>query len=89
MGWPFDSLIDRVYLPLFNKYGEPCIKSFINSSVSKMAFLSAYKKIPPIETLPDNEMGETMAYVNDLFPDKTEEEKLEACKIIYTIGNRL
>lgn len=89
MPQPFDDLIKNLYLPYFNEVGEKAIPFFVNTSVGKMAFLSAYKTLEPIESMPENEKKEMWKYVNDLFPDKSEEEKLEACKIVYSLGNLL
>lgn len=89
MAWPFDSLIKDVYLPHFQKYGEEAIPGFVNGIVSRQAFLSAYKDLSPIETMDEKEKREMKAYVISLFPEKTAQDKLEACKIIYTIGTLL
>jgi len=86
-GWPHAELIDTVFLPYFNKNGEDSIKFLVNGSLSKNAFLSAYKYLSPIENMPDNEKKEMKQYVISLFPEKTTLEKMEACKIIYSIGN--
>jgi len=87
MAWPYDSLINEVYLPLFNKKGEEAIPLFISSTIAKQAFLSAYKTLPPIELMPDKEKREMKLYVIQMFPEKTIEEKMECCKIIYTLGS--
>lgn len=92
MGWPFsgyDGLIEKVYLPFFNKHGEEGLPALINNSISRMAFLSAYRDLPPIEQMPEKEKKEMKLYVINLFPNYTVEEKLIACKIIYTIGTIL
>lgn len=89
IGFPFQRIIDELYLPYFNNEGEKAIPFLVNSGVSKMAFLAAYKKLPPIEEMAEREKKEMKQYVIDLFPDKTAEEKIEACKIIYTIGTLL
>mgnify|MGYP001470646088 CR=1 FL=1 len=89
MGWPFDSLIKEVYLPYFQKHGELAIPALVNGKISSMAFLSEYKKLSPIEEMPEQEKKEMKLYVIKMFSDKTIEEKLNACKIIYTIGNLL
>jgi len=39
--------------------------------------------------MPEGEKKELKKYVHELFPNKTVQEKLEAAKIIYTIGNLL
>jgi hypothetical protein len=82
-------LINEVYLPHFQKHGEGAIPSLVNSRVSRICFLSAYKQLPPIEEMPEEEKKEMKAYVISLFPNKTTAEKLEACKIVYCIGTLL
>ena len=92
MGWPFtgkNGLIEKVYLPYFHKHGELAIPHLVNGSISKMAFLSAYKELPSIEEMPDKEKKDMKQFVIDTFPEKTPEEKIEACKIVYTIGTLL
>ncbi len=85
-GWPYASLIDTVYLPLFQKEGEKVLKSFISQSIPRQSFLSAYKNLPPIEELPNEEKVGWRKYVNELLPNTTPEYRLEAIKILYTIG---
>jgi hypothetical protein len=87
--WPFKSLIEEVFLKHFQKNGEASIPHLVNGIVSKMAFLSAYKRLTPIENMPVNEKKEMKKYVIAMFPEKSPEEKIEACKIIYTIGTLL
>ena len=89
MGFPFDTLITDVYLPHFQKYGEAAIPRLVNTQVSRQAFLSAYKKLPPIEQMNEKEKKEMKQFVIKLFPHKTPQEKVEACKIVYTIGSLL
>jgi len=86
-GWPFSSLIDKVYLPFFQQHGESAIPSLVNGKVSSMALLSAYKYLPPIETMPPNEKTEMKKYINELFKGETPSFRLRACKIVYAIGN--
>lgn len=86
---PFNSLIDEVFIPYFHKHGESSIPFLVNSRMSRLSFLSAYRHLPPIEQMEEQEKKEMKKYVIELFPDKTPEEKIEACKIIYTIGNLL
>jgi hypothetical protein len=74
-------------LPFVHRSGEESIPFLVNSRVSKTCFLEAYKKLPPIEQMPDKEKKEMKQYIIGLFPEKTIHEKLEACKIVYTIGS--
>lgn len=78
-----ESLVNNVYLPYFQKMGEEGISPLVNCSVPSIALLSEYKKL---ESMTDKEMIDMDEYVNELFPDKTEEQKSDATKIIYTIG---
>lgn len=89
MGWPYDSMIKDFYLPMFHEKGEAAIPLIIASTVSRQAFLSAYNDLPPIEDMPEKEKKEMKLYVIQMFPDKTIAEKMECCKIIYTIGTLL
>lgn len=88
-GWPFAGLIDEVYMPYFNRYGERAIPPLVGGSVSRMAFLSAYKRLPPLSEMPEKEKTEMKKYVNDLFKNETPQFRLEACKIIYCLGTLL
>jgi len=88
-GFPITGLVNDVFLPYFQKKGEESIPFLVNSRVSRLCFLAAYKHIEPIEKMPEKEKKEMKKYVISLFPEKTPEEKIEACKIIYTIGTLL
>lgn len=85
MEYTFQGLI-KIYLDHFNKHGEPSIPFLVNGAVSSDIFLREYQKLPPIEKMPEREKKEMKQYVIGLFPDKTPEEKIIACKIIYCIG---
>jgi len=96
MGWPFTGktgLIENVYLRIYrSKNGddaELCLKGLLTGTVSRMAFLSAYRDLPPIETIPEKERKESELYISELIPEITEEDKLTACKVLYTIGTLL
>lgn len=81
-------LID-FWLGKFYARGEELIPFFVNCSLPRQVWLSRYKTLPPIEEMPEREKKEMWSYVNDLFPEKTKEEKAEAAKIIYTVGTLL
>lgn len=87
--FPFNELILNVYLPHFNTAGEDAIPGLVNGRVSRLAFLSAYKRLQPIEKMEEKEKKEMKAFIIQMFPNKTTAEKLEACKIVYTIGSLL
>jgi len=73
----------------FNRLGESVLPFQVNSNLMKKLWLSKYKTLPPIEEMPDKDKKEMKAYVIAMFPEKTIQEKLDACKIIYTIGSSL
>lgn len=87
MNW-IKPLVDN-FLNHFQKEGESAIPFLVNGKVSSRVFLIEYKKLPPIEQMPEKEKKEMKLFVNDLFPEKTQEEKAIACKIIYTMGSLL
>lgn len=89
VGFPFDNLINELYLPQFSKEGEKSLPVLISSRVARMDFMAAYRDLLPIEKMLEQEKIELKKYVHELFPNKTVEEKLEAAKIIYTIGTLL
>lgn len=82
------SLLD-FYLEYFQKHGEPALATICNCKVPSDVILWAYKKLPPIEAMPENEKREMKKYVIEMFPTKTTAEKLNCCRIIYTIGTLL
>ena len=84
----FKDLID-MYLGYFAAHGEPAIVTICNCKVPSDIMLIAYKKLVPIECMPEKEKKELKQYVIDLFPEKTTQDKLNCCKIIYTIGTLL
>jgi len=73
----------------FNRLGEQVLPFQCNSTLMKQLWLSKYKSLPSIETMPEKEKKEMKSYVISMFPEKSIQEKLDACKIIYTIGNCL
>lgn len=78
-----------VYLEHFHKEGEKSLPFFIKSSVPSLVFLIEYKKLPPIETLPEKEKNDLWEYAKEIYPEGTQEERLKAVKIVYTIGTLL
>lgn len=83
MGWPFDGLIEKVYLPHFQSNGEDGLPFLCESSVARMALLSKYKTLEPMT---EKERQELLQYVNERFPGQTDEQKEGSIKIIHTIG---
>ncbi len=88
-GFPIKGLIEDVFLPYFHKHGESAIPFLVNTSVARTCFLSAYKHLPPIEQMPEKEKREMKQFINDTFPGTTPQFRLNACKIVYTIGTLL
>jgi len=89
MGVISKSLIDNVYLPRFHEMGEPILPFFCNSSVARMCFISAYRKLPPFETLPKKQIIEMYRYVIEMFPEASNPERKQNAHIIYTVGTLL
>lgn len=65
---------------------QDILKAYCTSSVAKMVFLSKYKSLPQIETLSNEDKIGWRKFVNGEFPETTPEFRLDAIKIIYTIG---
>lgn len=76
----------QFWITRFHERGEEIIPFFVNSTLSRQLWLNKYKELPPIEQMDEKEKKEMKQYVIALFPNKTTAEKLEACKIIYTVG---
>jgi hypothetical protein len=85
---PCEELRD-FWIKKFHERGEELIPFFVNSTLSRKLWMEKYKTLIPIEQMPEDEKMEMKKYVRALFPDKTPAEKLEACKVIYTVGTLL
>lgn len=85
---PAESL-RQYWIEEFNKQGESVLKFQVNSSLMSRLWLAKYKELPPIESMPEQEKKEMKQYIISMFPEKSTKEKLDACKIIYTIGTIL
>ena len=81
------SLIENVYLPYFQQHGEAAIVPLVKVDASRKCFLAAYEKLPPLSEMPEKEKIEMKAYINQLFKNETPQFRLDACKVVYTIGN--
>lgn len=68
---------------------EEYLKFLCGSTVARNLFMYRYKDFPALETLPAEEKTEMKRYVHNLFPGKPVEFKLQAAKIIYTVGSIL
>jgi len=84
----FKELI-QYYLGYFQAHGEAAIKVICNCVVPCKIILEEYRKLPPIEMMPDKNKKEMKQYVLETFPDKSVEEKLQICKVLYTVGTLL
>jgi len=82
---PCESL-RQFWIGEFNKFGEQVLTFQCTSTLMKKLWLDKYKSLPPIEQMLEQEKKEMKMYVTSMFPGKSVEEKLDACKIIYTIG---
>lgn len=77
-----------MYVEEFHKNGESTLKAICNCVVPSKIILEKYKTLEvKLEDLPQKDKDELKAYVREMFPDKSPEEKMKAAKIIYTIGN--
>lgn len=65
---------------------QTTLKFMCTASVPRKMFLSKYEDFPPIESYPADEKKEWKAFVNEVFPNTPPSFRLEAVKIIYTIG---
>lgn len=79
----------QFFISKFNEQGEEALKTICNLSLAQTLFMSKYKELPPIETLTPEAKLDMKKYVHAMFPGKTVEFKLQAAKIIYTIGTLL
>lgn len=77
------------YLNEFSQKGEPALKTICNCKVPSEIILMEYKKLTPIENLPEKDKKELKLYVIDMFKGKTKEELVNCAKITYTIGTLL
>jgi hypothetical protein len=79
----------QFYLQKFNEQGEEALKVLCNLTVPQKLFMEKYKSFPPIETISPEEKTKMKQYVHEMFPDKDVHFKLQAAKIIYTIGSMI
>jgi hypothetical protein len=71
------------YIDYFQSEGNASIPFLVNNRLSSLILGMEYKRLPPI---PEEQKPELTAYINELFPEKTEEEKIKAMQVVYTIG---
>jgi hypothetical protein len=74
---------------MFHEKGEAVLPILCSLSLPQTLFMSKYKSLPPIENLEPEEKTKMKKYVHEMFPGKDVEFKLQAAKIIYTVGSLL
>ena len=77
----------QIALNSFQDKGEPALRTICNCKVVSYAILLKYKSLERIEDMPDKDKKDLKAYIIQMFPEKTIQEKVNAAKIVYTIGN--
>lgn len=65
---------------------QEILKFYCRAKVPRTLFLDKYKSLPPIEAYPVEEKQEWKKFVNEIFAGEPPQFRLEAVKIIYTIG---
>jgi hypothetical protein len=79
----------QFYIAMFHEKGESVLPVLCSLTIPQNLFMEKYKSLPPIEKLEPEEKTKMKKYVHELFPDKDVAFKLQAAKIIYTIGTLL
>jgi hypothetical protein len=74
------------FLAKFSQEPQKVLPILCTLSLPRTLFLSKYKILTPIEAFREDEKKQWKAFVHELFPDQSKEFKLDAVKIIYTIG---
>lgn len=69
--------------------GEEGVATICKCSVPSYVLLQEYKKIPQIEERSKEDRQQIWDFVNERFPNKTKEEKINCCKVIHTISTLL
>lgn len=84
----FRELVTR-YLMLFQEKGEQALVIICNCKIPGDIILKEYNKLPPIESLPEEDKKDLWQYAKQIYPDGDNETKLRFIKITYTIGTLL
>lgn len=79
----------QFFIQKFNEQGESALLTLCSLTVPQNLFMDKYKSLPPIETLSPEEKTKMKQYVHEVFSGKDVKFKLQAAKIIYTIGNMI
>lgn len=82
----FYTALRELYIGMFQADPQKTLPTLCKMTLAKKVFLDAYKKLPPIEAFPHEEKIKWKAFVHELFPNASVQDKLDAVKIIYTIG---
>ena len=82
-----DPLRDRlIWLLNTSSNYQETLKALCTLRVPRMLFLDKYKSLPPIEAFEKEDKDEWKRFVNEIFPNTPPIFRLEAVKIIYTVG---
>jgi hypothetical protein len=65
---------------------QESLKAMCTLRVPRMIFLDKYNSLPPIEAFEKADKDEWKKFVNDIFPNTPPKFRLDAVKIIYTVG---
>jgi hypothetical protein len=65
---------------------QESLKAICTLRVPRMLFLDKYKSLPPIEAFEKEDKDGWKKFVNEIFPRTPPQFRLEAVKIIYTVG---
>ena len=76
----------KYYIDYFYIHGESVLTMLCNCKVPGDIILSEYKKLPPIETLPEDEKIELYEYAKENYPNGSKDLHLRFIKIVYTVG---
>lgn len=87
----FEPLMAK-YLNGFEMNGEPVLKALINCDVPSRIVLMRYERFSEsnkIESLPSDKKRELWEYAKELLPNGTNDQRIKAAKIVFTIGSLL
>jgi len=78
-----------LYLDMFYQRGGEALPTLTKLTAPKLVWLSIYKDFPPIESISKKERWDLFRYVIASFPEYERMDKMDAARIVYTIGNCL
>lgn len=76
----------QLYIQMFQENPEKVLPTLCKLTLPHKVFLAAYENLTPIEAFQPEEKREWKLFVHELFPNESIQFKLDAVKIIYTIG---